>query len=262
MQFLIAGAIAELRLLSIAAASVHLKSLTLLSFSLIAAIKNTPNTYEEPPTRVAMSSSSSSQRPDDHRKKWDRAHYERLAQDRARSSKDDAATEPEVKELQLLQRRTYNVDLDSGLGKSVIVQRAANASTSSATASAYYCSICDCDTKDSINFLDHINGTKHQRNLGMSMKVERSTLEQVKQRFAANKQKRELVQKEYDLESRVREANEEMERYKSYAREKKKDRKRKVEPATAAVEEETGGMSAEMAAVMGFSGFGDKKKKK
>lgn len=208
------------------------------------------------------------QRPDDHRKKWDRAHYERLAQDRARG-KDDASTEPEVKELQLLQRRTYNVDLDSGLGKSVIVQRAASASTSSATASAYYCSICDCDTKDSINFLDHINGTKHQRNLGMSMKVERSTLDQVKNRFAANKQKRELVQKEYDLESRVREANEEMERYKSYAREKKKDRKRKTTSAEDAAAEEAaggdaagGGMSADMAAVMGFSGFGDKKKKK
>lgn len=204
------------------------------------------------------------QRPDDHRKKWDRAHYERLAQDRARGKLDDA-TEPEVKELQLLQRRTYNVDLDSGLGKSVIVQRAA---TASASTSAYYCSICDCDTKDSINFLDHINGTKHQRNMGMSMKVERSTLDQVRQRFTTNKQKREVVQKEYDLESRVREANEEMERYKAYTREKKKDRKRKAvdedegTSATAATGDESGGMSAEMAAMMGFSGFGDKKKNK
>lgn len=203
----------------------------------------------------------SSQRPDDHRKKWDRSHYERLAQDRARGKSDEAEVKPA--ELQLLQRRTYNVDLDSGLGKSVIVQRAA---TASASTSAYYCSICDCDTKDSINFLDHINGTKHQRNMGMSMKVERSTLDQVRQRFAANKQKREVVLKEYDLEGRVREAKEEMERYKAYAREKKKDRKRKA-VGTGGDDDNDGdggggGMSSEMAAMMGFSGFGDQKKKK
>lgn len=201
-----------------------------------------------------------SQRPDDHRKKWDRAHYERLAQDRARGKQDDE--EPEAKELQLLQRRTYNVDLDSNLGKSVIVQRA----TTSAAKSAYYCSVCDCDTKDSINFLDHINGTKHQRNLGMSMKVERSTLDQVKERFATNKKKKEVQQKEYDLESRVKEANEEVERYKTYAREKKKDRKRKAQEKEAADPEDEevdgGGPSSDMAAMMGFSGFGDQKKKK
>lgn len=201
------------------------------------------------------------QRPDDHRKKWDRAHYERLAQDRARGKHEDE--EPEAKELQLLQRRTYNVDLDSNLGKSVIVQRA----TTSAAKSAYYCSVCDCDTKDSINFLDHINGTKHQRNLGMSMKVERSTLDQVKERFATNKKKKEVQLKEYDLESRVKEANEEVERYKTYAREKKKDRKRKAvhkeeEADEGAGDDGDGGMSSDMAAMMGFSGFGDQKKKK
>lgn len=42
------------------------------------------------------------------------------------------------------------------------------------------------------------------------MKVERSTLEQVKARFNANKKKLEEKKKDYDLEQRVKELKEEV----------------------------------------------------
>ena len=48
-----------------------------------------------------------------------------------------------------------------------------------------------------------------QRNLGMSMKVERSTLDQVKKRFDFNKKKLEEKKKEYDINQRLQELKEE-----------------------------------------------------
>lgn len=70
--------------------------------------------------------------------------------------------------------------------------------------------MCDCVVKDSINFLDHINGKKHQRNLGMSMRVERSSLDQVKKRFDMKKKEHEQKKKDYDIEQRMRELKEEV----------------------------------------------------
>lgn len=210
-------------------------------------------------------------RPDDHRRKWDRKEYERLAQERlldsTKSTTEDGkdrtvpfvlynwiliphfSEEPITKEL--LKQREYKVDLDSKLGKSMVI----NKSTPSSQSGGYYCNVCDCVVKDSINFLDHINGKKHQRNLGMSMKVERSSLDQVKERFKVNKKKTEEKKKDYELESRVKEAKEEEERYREYKREKRKERKRKIEE----VDDADAGPS-ELAAVMGFAGFGGSKK--
>lgn len=44
----------------------------------------------------------------------------------------------------------------------------------------YYCSVCDCILRDSASYLDHINGKYHNRALGMSMRVERSTADDVR----------------------------------------------------------------------------------
>ena len=44
----------------------------------------------------------------------------------------------------------------------------------------------------------------------MSMKVERSTLDQVKRRFELNKRKKEEKKKDYDFESRMQELREEV----------------------------------------------------
>ncbi|XP_037087096.1 zinc finger matrin-type protein 2-like [Pollicipes pollicipes] len=197
---------------------------------------------------------ASSSKADDHRRKWDRDEYEsiaaqRLAEEEARREAADEKGPPVQREL--LRQREYKVDLDSRLGKSVVITKTTPASQSG----GYYCNVCDCVVKDSINFLDHINGKKHQRNLGMSMRVERSSLDQVRKRFDMNKRKREEQKKEYDMEERLNEIREEEEKQKEYRRERRKDKKRRT--ADAADDEP---VNPQLAAMMGFSGFGGAKK--
>lgn len=198
-------------------------------------------------------------RPDDHRRKWDREEYERLAEERRKVEKEELETEdpkkkgPPIKR-ELLKQREYKVDLDSKLGKSTVI----NKSTPTSQSGGYYCNVCDCVVKDSINFLDHINGKKHQRNLGMSMRIERSSLDQVKQRFQVNKKKMEEKKKEYDMSARMQELAEEEEKLKEYRREKRKENKRKHEESN---DDGNDQPSSELSSIMGFSGFGSSKKK-
>lgn len=197
-------------------------------------------------------------RPDDHRRKWDREEYERLAEERKREEKealedDDKKKKGPPVKREMLKQREYKIDLDSKLGKSIVI----NKSTPTSQSGGYYCNVCDCVVKDSINFLDHINGKKHQRNLGMSMRIERSSLDAVKQRFVMNKKKMEEKKKEYDMAARMQELAEEEEKLKEYRREKRKENKRKIEE----ISEDNNEPSSELASIMGFSGFGSSKKK-
>lgn len=197
-------------------------------------------------------------RPDDHRRKWNREDYENLALDRLR--REIAEEElgllkrPAVKR-ELLKHRDYKIDLDSKIGKSSVVKK----TSSLAESGGYYCNVCDCVVKDSINFLDHVNGTKHQKIMGMSMKIDRSTLQQVRDRFAFNKRKMEEKKKEYDLEARLKELDEEKRKLKESREERKRDcKKRKaleLEDNSEGEEEH----ADQITMIMGFSNFGSNK---
>ena len=195
---------------------------------------------------------------DTFRRKWDSDEYllkarERLARE---SMEEEARLETAKLKRALLKHRDYKVDLESKLGKTTIITK----NTPQSQTGGYYCNVCDCVVKDSINFLDHINGKKHQRNMGMSMKIEQSSLDQVKNRFENNKRKLEERTQggRYDLQERTdqlkREEEREKLRKKELEREKKRRRLEESEQLVASTQDE------EVAAVMGFGGFGGSKK--
>ncbi|KAI8531666.1 hypothetical protein RHMOL_Rhmol11G0153900 [Rhododendron molle] len=188
------------------------------------------------------------------RRKFDREEYLQRAREREEREADGGfkskSKGPPV-QRKPLKHRDYEVDLNSRLGKTQVVTPIAPLSQQA----GYFCSVCECVVKDSANFLDHINGKKHQRALGMSMRVERSSLEQVQERFERLKKRKDTEPfTEKDLDERILKQQQEEEERKRQRRERKKEKKKEK-----AVEEEPE-LDPDVAAMMGFGGFGSSKK--
>ncbi|KAJ3133276.1 hypothetical protein HK100_004537 [Physocladia obscura] len=188
------------------------------------------------------------------RRTWDKAEYSQKAREREenasknlRSNKDHKNDAPE----QLLKQREGAIDFEAKINKTVVVQ-----SGSADHQPGFFCSICNILCKDNINYLDHLNGVKHQRNLGQSMKVERSTADQVKARIEALTKKRKDPEPELNLAARVKLAVDTEEAAKKA---KKEEKKRKKEAKIAATDADSV-VDPDMTAMMGFGGFGSSKK--
>ncbi|KAL6142541.1 hypothetical protein ACLB2K_060821 [Fragaria x ananassa] len=189
-----------------------------------------------------------------HRRKFDLEEYAEKARERERKEEEGARKSkskgPPV-QRKPLKHRDYEVDLESRLGKTQVVTPIAPLSQQA----GYFCSVCECVVKDSANYLDHINGKKHQRALGMSMRVERASLEQVQSRFEKlKKRKTDMPFTEQDLDERILKLQQEEEERKRQRREKKKEKKKEK------VDEEEIEIDPDVAAMMGFGGFGSSKK--
>ena len=140
------------------------------------------------------------------------------------------------------------------------------------TGVGWHCKVCDCFLKDSLTYLDHINGRKHQRSLGYSMRVEQNTKDQVKVRLLELAKQNE---KQLDLsdatiinyEDVVKKEEEELRRRKEERARNRERRKKKTneidkdETFSEEADEEEPELDPAMAAMMGFSGFGGGNKK-
>merc|ERR1712190_16906 len=74
----------------------------------------------------------------------------------------------------------------------------------------YWCSVCECLIKDSSAYLEHVNGRRHNRNLGMNMKVEKIGVDRVKEKLKAMKKTPEAVEVQ-DIAARIQAMEEEAE---------------------------------------------------
>ncbi|WIA08741.1 hypothetical protein OEZ86_011326 [Tetradesmus obliquus] len=208
------------------------------------------------------------------RRTWDKEEFEEKAAKReaeaaAADDEDSALAIKKRKRLERdplhqglivarsnLQKRDYAVNLSDRLGKTQVI----GLNTPLNQQAGYYCSVCDCVLRDSQSYLDHINGKYHNRALGMSMKVEKSSVEQVKNRLQQLKEKQaERKPEDYlpdGIDRRLAEREAEEERQ----RQAKKEAKKAAKAAAAGAGGEDEEADEEMMALMGFGGFGGGKK--
>ncbi|KAG0379471.1 zinc finger, matrin-type 2 [Mortierella sp. AD032] len=204
--------------------------------------------------------------------RWDMEEFEKRAKERAAREKelqeeDDAralgkavkkkAAKEAPTEETIAIEKSQRLNLESAIGKSQVVQGGP-----SGRAPGFYCQLCDCVLKDSTAYMDHKNGKKHLKNLGVDRKAVREDLTDVVAKLQSMKRKAEEGPKkniEYDLDARLEEAKRQEEREKAEKRERKKQKKneKKADDDTAGFD--NGGMDPAMAAMMGFSGFGSSK---
>eukprot|EP00559_Dactyliosolen_fragilissimus_P000663 CAMPEP_0184864910 /NCGR_PEP_ID=MMETSP0580-20130426/16297_1 /TAXON_ID=1118495 /ORGANISM="Dactyliosolen fragilissimus" /LENGTH=306 /DNA_ID=CAMNT_0027363859 /DNA_START=79 /DNA_END=1002 /DNA_ORIENTATION=- len=203
---------------------------------------------------------------------------------------ESGAEGPAFSKRAFLKARRSALDLEAKVGTSEIINPDAAAVTKTKTGDddlsttkitdgitkvtdgvGWHCKVCDCFLKDSMTYLDHINGRKHQRYLGYSMRVERSKKEDVVQTLSnLAKIKKEESSKaaaeiskclksdnggDYnDFNEIVREKDEDVARRKAERATKRKERKKKLQEEQEH-EEDDNPQNAQIAAMMGFSGF-------
>ncbi|GAB5589255.1 zinc finger [Umbelopsis nana] len=206
------------------------------------------------------------------RRTWNKEEYAAKAKEREQADKLAEENEerkakglkpkhrpsgPAQPQRELLKAREEKVVLDANLNRTQVVSVGAAGPASKQP--GFYCKACDCVVKDSTNYLDHINGKKHQRNLGMSMRVERASLDNVKERLAALKRKKEQPKEDYDLDARIEARQREEEEAKRRKKEKKKAKKEAESEKPQNLDGEAAVEEDDMAKMMGFAGFGSTK---
>ncbi|KAF8325152.1 uncharacterized protein EI90DRAFT_2932771 [Cantharellus anzutake] len=158
------------------------------------------------------------------------------------------------KPTELMKQREAPLGLDKNLNKTIVVQ---NPGGRGPGQPGFYCEVCNRTCKDTVGYLDHLNGRSHLRRLGQTTRVARSTVEQVRARIAMlrEKTKQESSAKAFDFDRRLEEI-----RQKEIAEREARKAEKKAARDARLIEVVQDDETANMAAMMGFGGFGSSKK--
>lgn len=121
----------------------------------------------------------------------------------------------------------------------------------------FYCDVCKKTCKDSVGYLDHINGRMHLRRLGQTTQAERGTLQNVKDRIAYIRAERALgatPAQRYDFDARLRQIAADQRREHEQRRRDRQEGRRRKKPRSD--EDVVVQDDADVMAAMGFGSFG------
>merc|ERR1712048_496629 len=134
--------------------------------------------------------------------------YERKNQSGNQTAKIRGRDEPTKTHLPASKRvaskaRMYNFDFEGNVGTSGMAKN--QNKTGGGPGAGYYCSVCDCTLADSQSWLGHLNGRRHQKNLGLSVfKHTQSNLDDVTAAMAKKKQALNKKKEEYDFQQALK----------------------------------------------------------
>ncbi|SCV69823.1 BQ2448_1217 [Microbotryum intermedium] len=203
------------------------------------------------------------------RKEWNDEEYTNKAKEKDKELHDRAVENEEYlkqgkkpprrakedlpKPTKLMQAREAPLELDKNLNKTIIINAVAG---QGAGQPGFHCDVCRRTLKDSVAYLDHINGRSHLRRLSQTTKVKKSTLNDVRQKIAELRAKtaQSAESKKYDFDQRLKEIRELEKKSKAELVEKK--RLKKLEAEKEKEKERMQGVDQNMMAAMGFAGFG------
>ncbi|EOD49363.1 putative c2h2 finger domain protein [Neofusicoccum parvum UCRNP2] len=186
------------------------------------------------------------------RKTWDRAEYAAKAASHDEKLKEEgkaryeaklagkkyvrrASTPPDAKDTEARKQR---LDVGSMVGKTMLVPAGA-AVGKRGRGAGFYCEACDLTFKDNLQFVEHLNSKQHLAATGQSGEVRRATVQDVRDRLAWLKRKREeeKVDEVVDLEARLETAREREEREREEKRRKRNEKRRKTKGGVGVKEE-------------------------
>ncbi|KAI9811094.1 MAG: U4/U6.U5 snRNP associated protein [Pycnora praestabilis] len=190
------------------------------------------------------------------RKTWDRTEYAAKASVREQKIKEEgreryeaklagrkyvprASTPPDAQETQ---SRAQRLDVSANVGKTMLVPAGA-ATGKRGRGAGFYCADCDLTFKDNLQYVDHLNSRQHLVATGQSGEVRRAGVEEVRERLAWLKRKRDELKGEeiVDLEKRLEEVGEKADREREEKRRKRNEKRRKTKDGLGVKTEEVEG---------------------